>query len=128
MTSLLYSHIYIYDTRNDDRDDDNDNNDIFPLYPLIGLSQKNIQVCQTPVRFYAVAKVLAKMVDVLVEFPSIRLLRHVVRCYLRLCDNRLAKADGDPTSFPGGFLVGFFEPLGVLFRKENPTIKGTYLY
>lgn len=48
-------------------------------------------VCQTPERFYAVAKVLAKMVDVLVEFPSIRLLRHVVRCYLRLCDNRLAK-------------------------------------
>eukprot|EP00438_Fugacium_kawagutii_P011369 Skav212547 [mRNA] locus=scaffold1851:612470:612838:+ [translate_table: standard] len=48
-------------------------------------------VCQSEVRFYAVAKVLAKMVDGLVEYPSIRLLRIVVRCYLRLCDHRTAK-------------------------------------
>ena len=100
MTSLLYSHIYIYDTRNDDRDDDNDNNDLYsPCIPVRTVRKLFTQVCQTPERFYAVAKVLAKMVDVLVEFPSIRLLRHVVRCYLRLCDNRLAKADGDPEDF-----------------------------
>ena len=50
-----------------------------------------LYVCQTPERFYALTHVLAKMVDVLVETPSIRLLRHVVRCYLRLCDNKTAK-------------------------------------
>eukprot|EP00913_Durusdinium_trenchii_P031949 g29923.t1 len=48
-------------------------------------------VCFTAERFYAVAKVLAKMVEVLVQLPSIRLLKHVVRCYLRLCDSAIAK-------------------------------------
>ena len=64
-------------------------------------------MCQTPERFYAVAKVLAKMVDVLVECPSIRLLRHVVRCYLRLCDNRLAKAgDGHDGGGYSSVIIG----------------------
>lgn len=29
--------------------------------------------------------------QVLVQLPSIRLLKHVVRCYLRLCDSAIAK-------------------------------------
>jgi len=49
-------------------------------------------VCQTPERFYAVASTLAKMVDVLLEVPSIRALKHVIRTYLRLCDNPTARA------------------------------------
>ncbi|CAJ1442927.1 unnamed protein product [Effrenium voratum] len=48
-------------------------------------------VCHSAERFYAVTSMLAKMVDVLLQAPSIRLLKHVVHCYLRLCDNARAK-------------------------------------
>lgn len=40
-----------------------------------------------PERFYAVNTVLANMVLSLVEQPSQRLLKHIVRCYLRLADH-----------------------------------------
>ena len=45
-------------------------------------------VCQTYERFYAVATVLANMVASLSMQQSGRLLKHVVRCYLRLSDNK----------------------------------------
>lgn len=50
-------------------------------------------VCQTYERFYAVSTVLANMVSQLVDLPpsSSRLLKHVVRCYLRLSDNPRAR-------------------------------------
>lgn len=50
-------------------------------------------VCQTYERFFAVSAVLSNMVSQLVEFPptSPRLLKHVVRCYLRLSDNARAR-------------------------------------
>jgi CCR4-NOT transcription complex subunit 9 len=48
-------------------------------------------ICQTYERFYAVATVLANMVTQLVEQQSIRLLKHVIRCYLRLSDNPRAR-------------------------------------
>ena len=48
-------------------------------------------VCATAERFYAVATVLANMVQALAEQPSIRLLKHIVRCYLRLSDNLRAR-------------------------------------
>jgi len=44
-------------------------------------------VCQTYERFYAIASVLTIMVDQLVEQHSMRLLKHVVRCYSRLAEN-----------------------------------------
>lgn len=44
-------------------------------------------ICATPERFYAVSTVLSNMVAALVEAPSARLLKHVIRCYLRLSDN-----------------------------------------
>ncbi|ANQ08598.1 Cell differentiation protein rcd1 [Plasmodium coatneyi] len=44
-------------------------------------------ICATPVRFYAVSTVLANMVNALIENPSSRLLKHIVRCYLRLSEN-----------------------------------------
>ena len=44
-------------------------------------------VCQTYERFLAVANVLSTMVSQLVEHQSMRLLKHVVRCYLRLSEN-----------------------------------------
>ncbi|CRH00593.1 cell differentiation protein, putative [Plasmodium relictum] len=44
-------------------------------------------ICATPERFYAVSAVLSNMVNSLVENPSSRLLKHIVRCYLRLSEN-----------------------------------------
>ena len=44
-------------------------------------------VCQTYERFDTVSTVLSKMVK---ETPSSRLLKHIVRCYLRLSDNQKA--------------------------------------
>ncbi|OZJ06241.1 Cell differentiation protein rcd1 [Bifiguratus adelaidae] len=48
-------------------------------------------ICQTYERFYAVATVLNNMVNQLVESQAVRLLKHVVRCYLRLSDNPRAR-------------------------------------
>lgn len=48
-------------------------------------------ICQTYERFYAVGTVLSNMVQALVSTPSIRLVKHVVRCYLRLSDNGRAR-------------------------------------
>ena len=44
-------------------------------------------ICHTYERFYAVGAVLSNMVNQLVETQAVRLLKHVVRCYLRLSDN-----------------------------------------
>jgi len=44
-------------------------------------------ICTTADRFYAVSTVLSTMVESLVEKPAARLLKHIVRCYLRLADN-----------------------------------------
>ncbi|TMW49162.1 hypothetical protein DOY81_005752 [Sarcophaga bullata] len=48
-------------------------------------------VCQTYERFSHVAIILGKMVIQLAKEPSARLLKHVVRCYLRLSDNPRAR-------------------------------------
>lgn len=48
-------------------------------------------ICQTYERFSHVAMVLGKMVISLTKDPSARLLKHVVRCYLRLSDNSRAR-------------------------------------
>jgi len=40
-------------------------------------------ICQTYERFYAVGTVLSNMVTQLVEQQTVRLLKHVVRCFLR---------------------------------------------
>lgn len=48
-------------------------------------------ICGTAERFYEVSSVLAKMVATLEQFPSSRLLKHVMRCYLRLSDNSRAR-------------------------------------
>lgn len=50
-------------------------------------------ICATAERFFAVGSVLANMVVTLAEQPSTRLLKHIIRCYLRLSDNpRFARA------------------------------------
>jgi CCR4-NOT transcription complex subunit 9 len=48
-------------------------------------------VCHTADRFFAVSTVLANMIAVLVDNPSHRLLKHIIRCYLRLADNAKAR-------------------------------------
>ena len=53
----------------------------------VGLSY----ICTTADRFYAVSNVLSNMVAALVEAPSARLLKHIVRCYLRLTENGRAR-------------------------------------
>merc|ERR1712046_401554 len=48
-------------------------------------------ICATADRFYAVSTVLSNMVVQLAENPSNRLLKHIIRCYLRLSDNPRAR-------------------------------------
>ncbi|BAM40188.1 cell differentiation protein [Theileria orientalis strain Shintoku] len=48
-------------------------------------------VCATAERFYAVTSVLNNMVLGLLESPSRRILKHIVRSYLRLSDNTRAR-------------------------------------
>eukprot|EP01084_Bolivina_argentea_P295112 507998_1 len=48
-------------------------------------------ICATAERFYAVSTVLSNMVASLIESPSLRLLKHIIRCYLRLSDNLKAR-------------------------------------
>eukprot|EP00555_Chaetoceros_dichaeta_P008294 CAMPEP_0198254042 /NCGR_PEP_ID=MMETSP1447-20131203/4423_1 /TAXON_ID=420782 /ORGANISM="Chaetoceros dichaeta, Strain CCMP1751" /LENGTH=321 /DNA_ID=CAMNT_0043939953 /DNA_START=100 /DNA_END=1062 /DNA_ORIENTATION=+ len=48
-------------------------------------------VCATAERFYAVSTVLNTMIRTLIVNPSVRLLKHIVRCYLRLSDNVRAR-------------------------------------
>jgi hypothetical protein len=51
--------------------------------PQVGLNY----ICATAERFFAVGAVLGNMVVMLSEQPSPRLLKHIIRCYLRLSDN-----------------------------------------
>jgi CCR4-NOT transcription complex subunit 9 len=53
----------------------------------VGLSY----ICATAERCYAVGTVLGGMVTMLTEQPSVRLLKHIIRCYLRLSDNPRAR-------------------------------------
>ena len=53
----------------------------------VGLSY----ICATAERFFAVSAVLNTMVAALPEQPSVRLLKHIIRCYLRLSDNSRAR-------------------------------------
>merc|ERR1719223_2664903 len=48
-------------------------------------------ICATAERFFAVGTVLGNLVGSLVDQPSARLLKHIVRCYLRLSDNPRAR-------------------------------------
>ncbi|XP_055388584.1 LOW QUALITY PROTEIN: uncharacterized protein LOC129617280 [Condylostylus longicornis] len=48
-------------------------------------------VCATAERFYALSSVLGGMVQNLIEQPSPRLIKHIIKCYLRLADNPRAR-------------------------------------
>eukprot|EP01127_Copromyxa_protea_P015850 TRINITY_DN4624_c0_g1_i2.p2 TRINITY_DN4624_c0_g1~~TRINITY_DN4624_c0_g1_i2.p2 ORF type:complete len:125 (+),score=14.56 TRINITY_DN4624_c0_g1_i2:577-951(+) len=82
------------------------------LYDDIGLTY----ICATAPRFYAVSSVLSNMVQQLVTQPSQRLLKHIIRCYLRLADNPRAR-DALRTCLPDAFRMDTFVP----FLQEDPT-------
>ena len=44
-------------------------------------------LCQTAERFFAVSTVLNNMVVSQMDKPSSRLLKHIIRCYTRICEN-----------------------------------------
>lgn len=46
-----------------------------------------IIITHPPCRHAQVSTVLSNMVQTLIEVPSVRLLKHIVRCYLRLSEN-----------------------------------------
>eukprot|EP01087_Luapelamoeba_hula_P023522 TRINITY_DN8662_c0_g1_i1.p1 TRINITY_DN8662_c0_g1~~TRINITY_DN8662_c0_g1_i1.p1 ORF type:complete len:345 (-),score=47.28 TRINITY_DN8662_c0_g1_i1:33-1067(-) len=73
-------------------------------------------ICATYERFYAVSTVLTNMVAALVEAPSQRLLKHIIRCYLRLSDNPRAR-EALRTHLPEPFHDGTF----AAFLKEDHT-------
>lgn len=66
-------------------------------------------VCATAERFYAVSTVLANMVQLLQVHPSVRLLKHVVRCYLRLADHPRAR-EALKTCLPAALRDNTFAP------------------
>ena len=53
----------------------------------VGLSY----ICATAERFFAVSAILSACVGALNAPPSPRLLKHIIRCYLRLSDNARAR-------------------------------------
>ena len=48
-------------------------------------------VCATAERFFAVSTILASMITKMLDSPSVRLLKHIVRCYLRLSEHAKAR-------------------------------------
>lgn len=75
-------------------------------------------ICATYERFYAVSTVLANMVNILVEQPSQRLLKHIIRCYLRLADNTRSR-DALKQILPEAFRSPVFDK----FLRDDPTTK-----
>jgi CCR4-NOT transcription complex subunit 9 len=75
-------------------------------------------VCATAERFYAVSTVLANMVQLLQVHPSVRLLKHVVRCYLRLADHPRAR-EALKTCLPTSLRDNTFGP----HLHNDPTVQ-----
>eukprot|EP00274_Cyanoptyche_gloeocystis_P001818 CAMPEP_0196664810 /NCGR_PEP_ID=MMETSP1086-20130531/58483_1 /TAXON_ID=77921 /ORGANISM="Cyanoptyche gloeocystis , Strain SAG4.97" /LENGTH=301 /DNA_ID=CAMNT_0042001267 /DNA_START=13 /DNA_END=918 /DNA_ORIENTATION=+ len=84
------------------------------LLDEVGLSY----ICATAERFYAVSTVLSNMVQLLTEQPSVRLLKHIVRCYLRLSDNPRAR-EALRQCLPEGLRDQTFQSA----LKDDPTTK-----
>merc|ERR1719291_912044 len=81
-------------------------------------------ICATAERFYAVSSVLAKMVTTLQQTPSIRLLKNVIRCYLRLSDNpraREALRQCLPECFHDPTLQSLPEGIANCLREDSAT-------
>ena len=86
----------------------------FFLLATVGLNY----VCATAERFYAVGTVLSNMVQLLQVHPSVRLLKHVVRCYLRLADHPRAR-EALKTCLPQSLRDNTFGP----HLHNDPTVQ-----
>ena len=75
-------------------------------------------ICATYERFHTVSAVLTKMVRGLEDRPSVRLLKHIVRCYLRLSENGRAR-DALRTMLPARLRDSTFVDL----LKDDPVTK-----
>jgi len=75
-------------------------------------------ICATYERFFAVSSVLSNMIAMLVEQPSQRLLKHIIRCYLRLADNPRSR-DALKTYLPEPLKNGTFQNV----LKDDQTTK-----
>jgi CCR4-NOT transcription complex subunit 9 len=76
-------------------------------------------VCATAERFYAVSSVLGNMVTALQQQCSVRLLKHVVRCYLRLADHPRAR-EALQTCLPSALRDTTFHPA---LRQDTTVVK-----
>lgn len=75
-------------------------------------------VCATAERFFAISTVLGNMVQLLQIHPSVRLLKHVVRCYLRLADHPRAR-EALKTCLPQSLRDNTFAP----HLHNDPTVQ-----
>nr|CAH8876350.1 unnamed protein product [Trichobilharzia regenti] len=76
-------------------------------------------ICQTYERFVHVATVLEKMVIDLAREQSLRLLKHLIRCYLRLSDNSRAR-DALRTCLPQHLTDGTFKQHYDHYPQNSP--------
>jgi len=76
-------------------------------------------ICQTYERFFAVVNVLNSMTLQLMEQRSLRLVKHVIRCYLRITDNNKA-LEGLRQILPEPLKNGFFDSL---IREDSTTLQ-----
>lgn len=83
---------------------------VFILEKIIVHEKGLNYVCQTPDRFFSVHNVLLNMVTHMVSKPSSRLLKHVIRCYLRLADHEHAR-DALRSNLPEPLRDGSFKDL-----------------
>jgi len=71
----------------------------FILQKIISDSEGLNYICETAERFFAVSTVLSTLVKQQIKQPNPRLLKHIVRCYLKLAENGRANA-GLRDNFP----------------------------
>jgi CCR4-NOT transcription complex subunit 9 len=87
-------------------------------------------ICATYERFYAVSTVLSNMVAQLMEQPSQRLLKHIIRCYLRLSDNarsREALRQCLPQAFRDGTVAVYLKDRDITTKRWLQQLLATVL-
>ena len=92
---------------------------VFILEKIIMDEEGLNYVCQTADRFYAVSTVLKNMVAILKTKMSSRLLKHVIRCFLRLTDHSKAR-EALRTCIPESLIDGTFAPA---LQSDATTLK-----
>ncbi|CUV07997.1 unnamed protein product [Cryptosporidium hominis] len=76
-------------------------------------------ICATPERFFTVCQVLGNVITQHNEAPSPRLLKHIIRCYLRLSENSKVR-DALKQTIPSVILSPSFK---MIFHDDGVTTK-----